>query len=230
MKVLLINGTKRRQTTYNVAKKFISKLGENVELEELFLPDAMPKFCTGCGTCFLLDEKKCPHYEYTKEILSKILWCDIIVFASPVYVYHTTGQIKTLLDHFAFMWMIHRPNTKMFKKQAVIITTAAGGGNKSTIKDISDSMYYWGIKRVHSLGVNVRAVKYNEVGEKILKIIDIKTSKLAKKVLRGYKSKKVCFKSKSKYYLFKNLHKHINLNENDKKYWVESGLINHKPF
>ncbi|MGG5460191.1 NAD(P)H-dependent oxidoreductase [Clostridium sp. B9] len=46
---------------------------------------------------------------------------DLIIFATPVFVYHVTGQMKTLLDHFAFQWMIHRPNEKMFKKQALII-------------------------------------------------------------------------------------------------------------
>ena len=41
--------------------------------------------------------------------------------------------------------MVHRPNGKMFTKQALIITTAAGGGMRSTIRDIKDSMNFWGV-------------------------------------------------------------------------------------
>ncbi len=41
--------------------------------------------------------------------------------------------------------MSHRPQPGMFSKQALIVTTAAGAGTKHTIKDIQDSLDYWGL-------------------------------------------------------------------------------------
>ncbi len=57
---------------------------------------------------------------------------DVIILASPVYVYHSTGAMKAFLDHYGYRWMVHSPEESMFKKQGVCISTAAGAGMKST--------------------------------------------------------------------------------------------------
>ena len=57
---------------------------------------------------------------------------DIIIFCTPTYVFHVPGQMKMLLDDFAYRWMIHHPDLLFMKKQAVIINTAGGSGMKST--------------------------------------------------------------------------------------------------
>ena len=44
---------------------------------------------------------------------------------------------------------MHRPDLSLMCKQALIITTAAGGGMKSTVRDLRDSMNYWGVGRTH---------------------------------------------------------------------------------
>lgn len=36
------------------------------------------------------------------------------------------GSMKAFLDHYGYRWMVHRPEEKMFRKQAVCISTAAG--------------------------------------------------------------------------------------------------------
>lgn len=35
---------------------------------------------------------------------------DVVILASPVYVYHATGQMMAFLDHFGTRWMVHRPD------------------------------------------------------------------------------------------------------------------------
>ena len=35
---------------------------------------------------------------------------------------HATGAMKAMLDHFAYLWMPHRPAPELFAKRAVIIT------------------------------------------------------------------------------------------------------------
>ena len=71
-------------------------------------------------------EEHCPHYEKLKPIVEAIDEADVIILASPVYVYHATGAMKALLDHYGWRWMAHCPEEKMFKKQGVCIATAAG--------------------------------------------------------------------------------------------------------
>ncbi|MEG0691694.1 MAG: hypothetical protein RR444_01275, partial [Oscillospiraceae bacterium] len=50
------------------------------------------------------------------------------------YSYHVSGQMKSFLDHFANMWVVHRPETKMFSKQGIVIATAAGPVYKKSKK------------------------------------------------------------------------------------------------
>lgn len=69
-----------------------------------------------------------------------------LIFCAPTYVFHAPGQLKTLLDHFGYRWLIHRPDLSFMEKQAVIINTAGGGGRKTTVQDIRDSMNYWGLR------------------------------------------------------------------------------------
>ena len=38
--------------------------------------------------------------------------------ASPTYVFHVTGAMKSMLDHFAYRWMLHRPAKEMFGKES----------------------------------------------------------------------------------------------------------------
>ena len=79
-------------------------------------------------------EKKCPHYGAISPITSAMDEADVIILASPVYVYHATGAMKAFLDHYGYRWMVHRPAKSMFRKQGVCISTAAGAGLSSTNK------------------------------------------------------------------------------------------------
>ena len=79
-----------------------------------------------------------------------------MIFTSPVYVYHCTGAMKSFLDHYGWRWMVHRPEEKIFSKQAVILSTAAGAGMKSANKDIKDSMFFWGIAESIPMGPLLR--------------------------------------------------------------------------
>lgn len=148
MKILVINGTEQRSCTYRMKEQLLDAVGRDKEIEELYLPEACPVFCTGCKACFYNDISVCPHKEYTVPIWDKIIAADVLVFTSPVYVFHVTAQMKALLDHYGTKWMAHSPEAQMFSKQAVIVTNSAGKGMDNVAKDIGDSLRYWGIARI----------------------------------------------------------------------------------
>lgn len=92
---------------------------------------------------------------------------DVIIFTSPVYVYHATSSIEGLSSiHYGWRWMPHRPEAKMFTKRGVVISTAAGGSMKSANRDIADSLFFWGVPRVYKYGLAVRAISWEEINEK----------------------------------------------------------------
>lgn len=94
---------------------------------------------------------------------------------------HATGAMKSFLDHYGYRYMVHRPEEKMFSKQAVCISTAAG--MRSTIKDMADSTFFWGCVRTYKLGVAVMETRWEMVKPKIKSKIDKKTDLLAKQLL-----------------------------------------------
>ena len=114
MKVTMINGQNHKGSTYQIGKMLALYLTEEENIKEFFLPKDLPEFCYGCNKCFLESEHLCPHYGFTQPITQALDDADVMIFTTPVYVYHCTGSMKAFLDHYAFRWMLHRPNGGMF--------------------------------------------------------------------------------------------------------------------
>ena len=150
MKITVVNGQSHKGSTYHIGKMLADKLGGKVT--EYFLPKDFSDMCIGCTSCFIKNEHLCPHHARLEKLTNAIDDADVLIFTSPVYVYHTTGAMKSFLDHYGYRWMVHRPEKKMFSKQAVCISTAAGAGTKSTNKDIADSFFFWGIPKIYKYG------------------------------------------------------------------------------
>ena len=97
-KVLIISTSLRGNSNSEILAKECEKgakeAGHNVELVSLKGKDI--KFCIGClvcqskGSCVLKDD--------VAEIMEKVKEAEVIVFATPIYYYEMSGQMKTLLD------------------------------------------------------------------------------------------------------------------------------------
>ena len=53
-------------------------------------------FCRGCFVC--QEKQRCVIRDDADEICQKALTADVLVFATPIYYYEMSGQLKTLLD------------------------------------------------------------------------------------------------------------------------------------
>ena len=220
MKIVLISGQNHKGSTYHIARQVADKVGG--EIKEFFLPRDFDAFCVGCTTCFLRDEKKCPHYEKLLPLTVAMLEADLIILASPVYVYHVTGSMKAFLDHYGYMWMVHRPDESMFRKQALCVATAAGAGMKSTIKDMADSLFFWGVPKSYKLGFAVAATSWNGISDKKKKQIEKAMDVTARKIQKNNGKVKPGIKTKAFFSLMRLLQKK-GWNEADVKYWNEKG-------
>ncbi len=222
MKVLIISGTNHKGSTYNIGRIMAEKLTKPEEISEVFLPRDFDEFCYGCTNCFEKNEEHCPHAEKLKPITELIDASDVLILTSPVYVYHCTGQMKALLDHYGWRWMAHRPEEKMFSKQAVVVATAAGAGVKSTMKDMADSCFFWGIPQTYKLGRAVAAVDWQSVKTKIKDDINKKADSIAKKILKRQGKVPVSLKTKGFFKIMSLLQKN-GWNKADMEYWKEKG-------
>ena len=96
--VIVISSTPRLGGNSEVlAKEFAcgaKDAGHNVEL--ICLRDYNLKYCTGCYACHRTG--KCVHNDGMNELSKKLLKADAIVFATPVYFYSMSGQLKVFID------------------------------------------------------------------------------------------------------------------------------------
>lgn len=142
MKITVLHGQSHRGSTYHLARFLCEQLGG--EVTEFFLPRDFGAFCVGCTRCFTQSETLCPHARALAPITRALDEADVIILASPVYVYHVTGPMKALLDHYGWRWMLHRPQESMFTKQAVCLSTAAGAGTRQTNRDLATAPFSGG--------------------------------------------------------------------------------------
>ncbi|MDR3206802.1 MAG: NAD(P)H-dependent oxidoreductase [Oscillospiraceae bacterium] len=163
---MVINGTAQKGCTYHMKEMFLDAFGREHEIEEYTLPTDCPVFCAGCKACFFEDISVCPHKKYTEPLWESISRADVLLVTSPVYVFHAAGQVKALLDHYGTKWMAHSPEAQMFSKQAVVLTNAVGMGMKNVLKDIGDSLDFWGVARRYSVRQTLFETDWTRVSDK----------------------------------------------------------------
>ncbi len=66
------------------------------EVEKISLIGKSLQFCIGCLAC--QKTRKCVIKDDVADILPKLSTCDVIVFATPIYYYEMSGQMKTFID------------------------------------------------------------------------------------------------------------------------------------
>ena len=225
LKTVIIHGQNHKGSTYHIAHDLAEKICG--EITEYFLPRDFGEFCMGCNTCFYKSEEKCPHYEKISRITKSIDEADIIILASPVYAFHVTGAMKAFLDHYGYRWMVHRPKESMFRKQGICICTAAGAGVGSTLKDMADSLFFWGTAKIYKYGLAVSATNWESVSEKKKKVIDRKITGLAEKIVRQGEKVKPGIKTRVLFNVLRFYHRR-GFNHKDTGYWKEKGWLGSK--
>ncbi len=97
--ILIISSSPRKHgNTELMCQSFAKGALENGhKVVEVFLNEKNINFCQGCAYC----EKnpgKCSQQDDMSNIISELIKCDVVVFASPVYFYSLSGQMKTFID------------------------------------------------------------------------------------------------------------------------------------
>ncbi|MDO4345372.1 MAG: flavodoxin family protein [Eubacteriales bacterium] len=231
MKITIINGTEKHGVTYRLKEIFLERFKGNAEITEFYLPKDCPSFCSGCTNCVLKGEHMCKDAEYIQKIAASLLEADLIVMTSPAYVMHVTGSMKALLDHFAYLWMPHRPAPQMFTKRAVIITQCLGAGAKSAAKDIKHSLSWWGISEISIFtGKLIETLVWEDLAEKKRTEFTKRMDRLSEKILNTNYEKppRVNIITRIKFYVCRMMQKSLHENDPeylDGKYWADRGWL-----
>ena len=231
MKIAVINGTEKKGITFKMKELFLENLRDKAEITEFYLPKDCPSFCIGCTTCFLKDEHRCKDRKYVEKIENAMLEADLLIFTSPAYVFHATGAMKVMLDHFGYRWMPHRPAKEMFGKRAVIITQCLGSGGGSAAKDIKDSLSWWGISDIRVITFKLMSdIDWDKIPEKRREAFTKKLNRVADRVrnIDYAKPSRCSLPIKMKFYIVRMLQTGLGKTDpeyTDYKYWKKNGWI-----
>lgn len=123
MKALLLNGSPRQGNTH-AALEALKKGFANVnglEAGEIEATNVDVSPCVACDTCAEIG--KCVFDDDTNEVITAISEADMLVFATPVYWWGITAQLKLIIDK------LYSQGTKLKeqeKKVGIIVIGEAG--------------------------------------------------------------------------------------------------------
>ena len=125
MKVLLINGSSRRECTFTALSKVAESLNEEgIETEIISIGGNPIRDCIACGMCTKNGDSRCVFKDdVVNEIIEKAEKSDGFVFGTPVYYAHPTGRILSVLDRAFYAGK----KAFEFKPGASVISARRGG-------------------------------------------------------------------------------------------------------
>ena len=101
MRTLILQGSPRKEgNTATLVRQFVKGLrdGGSDDVREFVLNDMNIRPCQGCLTCVTSCQHECIIEDDMQQIYREFIASNTIVFATPVYWWHMSAQLKTCMD------------------------------------------------------------------------------------------------------------------------------------
>lgn len=124
-KVVVVSTSLRTNSNSELlAKSFVEGAKEaGNEVEYISLKNKDIRFCIGCLACQTTGH--CVIKDDVADIMNSVLEADVVVWATPIYYYEMSGQMKTLIDRLNPMY------SKDYKfRDIYLLATAAEEGDE----------------------------------------------------------------------------------------------------
>lgn len=136
-KILIISTSLRNNANSEILARETERgaLNAGHEVEFVTLKDKNIGFCKGCMACQKLGH--CVINDDANQITEKIKNCDVLVWATPVYYYEMSGQMKTLIDRANSLYV-----SEYNLKDVYVITTSADGSD-NVVQTVINGLNGW---------------------------------------------------------------------------------------
>ncbi len=119
--VILFGSPRKKGNTVELARVMAATLKEKGwSVRTLYLNDMNIRPCQGCYTC--LPGGVCRINDDMKDVRKYIMESDLIVYATPIYWFGPSGQLKLAMDR-SIAFMDESYNSRIEGKKAVTLTT-----------------------------------------------------------------------------------------------------------
>ena len=136
-RVIVISTSLRRGSNSDMlADKFVEgALSAGNDVEKISLVGKDIQFCKGCFACQKLG--RCVIKDDVNDIMAKVLTADVVCWATPIYYYEMSGQMKTLIDRMNAMYPLD------YKFRDVYLLTTAAEDEEETPKRAEAGLTGW---------------------------------------------------------------------------------------
>ena len=142
-----------------LADQFIAgAIAAGNDVQKISLADKQLAFCKGCLACQKLG--KCVIDDDANIIMRQVLNADVVCWATPIYYYEMSGQMKTLLDRANALFA----SEYMFR-DIYMLTTAAEDGDAVPEKAVEGLKGWIDCFERAELAGTVFAGGVNDIGE-----------------------------------------------------------------
>ena len=119
-----------------LADKFVEgALSAGNDVEKISLIGKEIQFCKGCFACQKLG--RCVIKDDVNDIMAKVLEADVVCWATPIYYYEMSGQMKTLIDRLNALYPLD------YKFRDVYLLTTAAEDEEETPKRAEAGLTGW---------------------------------------------------------------------------------------
>jgi len=142
MKLTIFNGSPRKNgNTAAMTSSLAEKMrAESAEVVEHFLYHMNIKGCMNCGVCRTESGLgKCAIKDDVPELLDEFLSSDLIIFASPVYMWHLTASLNAFIERLHSLCRHDAPVVNKMKGKRVAIAMTMGD-DEYVASDIVNSL------------------------------------------------------------------------------------------
>ncbi len=138
MKKIIVISTSLRHGSNSdmLADQFVegAKAAGN-KVEKISLADKNIQFCKGCLACQKLG--RCVINDDVNAIMAKVMESEVVVWATPIYYYEMSGQMKTLIDRMNAMY------EQDYQFRDVYLLTTAAEDEEQTPKRAETGLSGW---------------------------------------------------------------------------------------
>ena len=119
-----------------LADKFVEgALSAGNDVEKISLIGKEIQFCKGCFACQKLG--RCVIKDDVNDIMAKVLEADVVCWATPIYYYEMSGQMKTLIDRLNALYPLD------YKFRDIYLLTTAAEDEEETPKRAEAGLTGW---------------------------------------------------------------------------------------
>lgn len=136
-KVLIISTSLRNNANSEILARQTERGARDAghEVEFVTLKNKTINFCKGCLACQKLGH--CVINDDANAITEKMKEADVIVWATPVYYYEMSGQMKTMIDRANALF------STGYKFREIYLIATAADGSKGVVQTVINGLNGW---------------------------------------------------------------------------------------